>query len=104
MAILDHLLSPASPLLSDKPFSPPDMVYFSLYDIVFFSWSSEAGRKAYIAIATVVVALTATRIDWTKWSVFGVALLATPLGLITGIVSGNVIAGILFLLGKKMTW
>jgi hypothetical protein len=104
MAVLDHLLSPSSPLHSDAPFSPPTMVYFSLYDLVFFSWSLEAGSRAYVAIAAVVVALMATRLDWKKWKVFALALIGAPLGLILGVLSANVMAGILFLLGKKMTW
>jgi len=104
MAILDHLLSPASPLSSGEPFSPPDMVYFSLYDLVFFSWAMETGTKAYIGMATIVVALTAARIDWARWRVFAIALVGTPLGMVAGIISANVVAGILFLLGKKMTW
>lgn len=103
-AILDHLLSPASPLHSDEPWSPPDMVYLSLYDRLFFSWSMEAATKAYSAITAAVVALIVARVQWGQWKAYVLALLGNPLGQVAGIVSANLVASVMVVLGRSLSW
>jgi hypothetical protein len=103
-AILDHLLCPASPLHSDQPWSPPNMVYLSLYDRVFVSWSMETATKAYSVIAAAVVAFIAARVQWGQWKAYALALLSNPLGQVAGIVSANLIAGVMVLLGRSLSW
>ncbi|KAL7420634.1 hypothetical protein Q5752_004585 [Cryptotrichosporon argae] len=102
MAVLDHLLSPGSPLA--KPdWSPPDMVYLSLYDRVFFHFPVAQAAPYYRALAAVAAALAlgAFRGDL---KVLGIALLGTPPGFLAGVISANALAGVLTLADKRMTW
>ena len=102
MAVVDHLLSPSSPLSSD--FSPPDMVYYSLYDRVFFMWSMETATSAYLVLASFATALSLNRLDWTQWKVIVTAVVGTPLGVIMGIASANAVAGFMVYNGKSLSW
>ena len=105
LGVLDHLLSPESPLLSDQPWSPPNMVYLSLYDRFFFTWSLEAATKVYIGMAAVSATLILTRVvEWIKWKVFIVAIVGNALGVVAGLVSANLVAGVMFFTKHRMAW
>lgn len=104
MAIVDYLLSPASPLHSDKPFSPPDVVYMSLYDRLFFSWTMKSADFAYVAIATAVVTLAAACVRRDRLQAFGLSLLAAPLSLLHGFITTNVAAAAMQASGNRSAW
>ncbi|ORY22823.1 hypothetical protein BCR39DRAFT_550650 [Naematelia encephala] len=104
LPIVEYLLSPSSPLSSSEPFHPPDMVYMSLYDRIFVTWSMETGDKVYLAIASVVAVLTVANVRWNRWKPFAVALLSTPVGLIVGLVTANAVAGLMVLLKSRLAW
>jgi hypothetical protein len=101
LAIVDHLLS-NSTALSKGSFTPPDMVYMSLFDTWFYSWSMEAADKAYLIIAALVTIATFANVTWGKTLLVTVA--GAPLGLIAGLLSANALAGILTLIGKRQLW
>ena len=103
MAVLEHLLGPSSPLVTEKEFHPPDLVYLGLYDRVYAHWSMRAADRAYVALAAVVVAIVApfTRrngrtVGWAVVSAIG--------GLIGGLVAVNGLAGVLSVLERKQLW
>lgn len=104
MAIVDFLLSPESPLHIEKPWSPPDMVYMSLYDRVFFYWSMASANYAYVGIATVIatLAIANTRQDGVR--AFFVAFVGAPLGTVAGVIAANIVASIMVLVDRKLTW
>lgn len=104
LAIVDYLLSPESPLRNDKPWSPPDVVYMSLYDRIFLHWTMASANYAYVAIATVIatLAIANTRRDGVR--AFIVAFVGAPLGTVAGIVSANIVAGAMVLINRKLTW
>lgn len=104
MGIVDHLLSPESPLHDDKPWSPPDLVYISLYDRVFFHFSMQTANVAYVAIAAVSASLAFANLGRARAKAFTLALIGAPLGLVSGIISANVVATVMYLLGKQMSW
>lgn len=104
MAILDYLLSPESPLGSDKEWSPPDVVYMSLYDRIFLTWSMKKADFAYIIITTIVGAVALANLRSDRAKAFGIALLGAPLGLVGGLLSANLVAGVMTLLGRQMGW
>ncbi|WVF71126.1 hypothetical protein IAT40_005923 [Kwoniella sp. CBS 6097] len=103
-SIVDYLLSPSSPLLKTEKWSPPDMVYFSLFDKVFFHYSMEKADGVYVALAAVALALVVKNLRAKRWKAFVVALVGTPLGMIGGILSANFLAGVLLLSGRGQTW
>ena len=104
MSIVDYLLSSASPLLKTKDWSPPDIVYFSLYDRMFIRFSMASADKAYTAMTAVAVAVTAMSGVWWRWRPFVIALLSTPIAFLVGMASAVGTAGIMILLDKQMTW
>jgi hypothetical protein len=101
LAIVDHLLTNSS-ALSTGAFSPPDMVYCSLYDTWFFSWSMKAADKAYLAIAALVTISTFANVKWGKPMLL--TIVGAPLGLVAGLLSANALAGLLTLTGKRQLW
>ncbi|WVQ99736.1 hypothetical protein IAU59_006878 [Kwoniella sp. CBS 9459] len=103
-SIVDYLLSPASPLLKAETWSPPDMVYFSLFDRVFFHYSMDKADGVYMALAAVALALVIKNLRAKRWKAFVVALIGSPLGMIGGILSANFLAGILVLSDRGQTW
>lgn len=104
IAIVDYLLSPESPLHDEKPWSPPDLVYMSLYDRVFFHFSMKTADIAYVAIATISATLALANLGRVRIKAFGLALIGAPLGLISGLISANVVAAGMTYLGKEMSW
>jgi hypothetical protein len=80
------------------------VVYLSLYDRVFFSYSMETATKAYMVLASVSTAVAVRRIDWSRWKVLALAVIGGPLGLVAGILSANAVAGLLFISNYQMTW
>lgn len=104
MAILDHLLSAESPLASEEPWSAPDLVYLSMYDRLFFTWSMKTATKVYSAIAAIVLVVAVSRVDWRRSRVVLAASLGVPLGTIGGLFTANIAAGIMFLLDRRLSW
>lgn len=101
LAIVDHLLTNSSALATGI-FTPPDMVYLSLFDRWFFSWSMGSADKAYAAIAAIVVVITVLDVSMGKPMLF--TLVGAPLGLVAGLLSANALAGLLVLVGKRQLW
>ena len=104
IALVDYLLSPASPLLKVEEWSPPDIVYISLYDRVFAYWSMATADKAYIALAVAAVGITAASGVWRPWKSFVIALLGAPLGFLVCVGFGVITAGIMIVLDKQLRW
>ncbi|OCF60854.1 hypothetical protein L486_00497 [Kwoniella mangroviensis CBS 10435] len=104
IAILDHLTSPESPLLQVEEFSPPDMVYFSLLDLIFVHWPVDAAKSVYTSLAVIAGALSVRQLSKKRWKAFLVALIGTPLGLVGGALSANFLAAVLVLAGKGQLW
>jgi hypothetical protein len=102
-AIVDYLLSPASPLLR-TPWHEPDIVYMSLYDRVFLHWTMQSADQFYVALAAIATALAFINFDRKRWRAFLIALFGTPLGLIVGFVTTNLVAGVMVLLRREMAW
>lgn len=102
-SVLDHLLGPDSPLVSDTVWRAPDLVYVSLFDRVFLKWSMSTADRAYPALAAIVAAVTFPR-SVKKAKVLGLAVLSTPLGMVGGLVAANGWAAALSLAGWKQTW
>ena len=101
LGIVDHLLTNSSALATDS-FSPPDMVYLSLFDRYFFKWSMSTADKAYAVIAALVTVAVAANVTWGK--AMGVALIGAPVGMVVAILSSNALAGALVLAGKRQLW
>lgn len=105
LAVCDYLLAPGSPLIAAAALSPPDVVYFSLYDRVFIKYSMEMADKIYLALATAVATLLLTRYQWSRWRALVVALAGAPLGLVGGLLSANSVAALMSLvLGRGQSW
>jgi hypothetical protein len=104
MAILDYLLSAESPLHNDKPWSPPDVVYMSLYDRIFLHWTMETADKAYAVVAAIAAIFAIANLSGHGIKAFTVALVGAPLGIVFGLVSANVIAGVMMLIDRQMGW
>ncbi|WVQ77899.1 hypothetical protein IAR50_007604 [Cryptococcus sp. DSM 104548] len=103
-AIVDHLLSPSSPLSSSLPFSPPDKVYFGLFDKVFLHWDMKEADRWYTGLAAVAGVLAVRRLQGKGWKVITVASAATLFGLAGGFIGPNLLAYILTKLGKPLLW
>lgn len=80
------------------------MVYITQYDLMFVQWSMETADKVYLGMAMVVLALVVGNMNWKKMRVFGVAMIGTPVGLIAGLVSAGIVAGIMILFDKGLRW
>lgn len=104
MAIVDYLLSPGSPLGTEDEWSPPDVVYMSLYDRIFLSWTMANADKAYILITSIVGAITLANIRRERGRAFAIALIGAPLGLAGGILTANIVAFVMAASGKQMGW
>lgn len=104
MAIVDRLLGPNSPLHDDTPWSPPDIVYMSLYDRVFLHWTMKSADVAYVAIATVSATMALANLNRQRIKAFVLAFAGAPLGLLMGVVVANLVAGVMTLIGQQMTW
>lgn len=101
LPIVDHLLKADSAIASGT-FSPPDVVYLSLLDRVFLSWSMNSGARVYLAMAAVVLAVVVRNVKWDKG--MAVALFGTPIGLVAGVGAANAVAGVMILLGRRQAW
>nr|KIR45346.1 hypothetical protein I312_05389 [Cryptococcus bacillisporus CA1280] len=103
-AIVDHLLSPSSPLLSPAPFSPPDVVYFSLFDRAFFHFSMSKADGWYISIAAVATALAFWHLSNKRAKAIVVAAIGTPLGVLGGLAGANAFASVLSATDNGLLW
>ncbi|ADV23802.1 hypothetical protein I305_05745 [Cryptococcus gattii E566] len=103
-AIVDHLLSPSSPLLSPAPFSPPDVVYFSLFDRAFFHFPMSKADGWYISIAAVATALAFWHLSNKKAKAIVVAAIGTPLGVLGGLAGANAFASVLSATDNGLLW
>ncbi|KIR26373.1 hypothetical protein I307_04372 [Cryptococcus deuterogattii 99/473] len=103
-AIVDHLLSPSSPLLSPAPFSPPDVVYFSLFDRAFFHFPMSKADGWYISIAAVSTALAFWHLSNKKTKAIVVAAIGTPLGVLGGLAGANAFASVLSATDNGLLW
>lgn len=103
-AIVDHLLSPSSPLLSPAPFSPPDVVYFSLFDRTFFHFPMSKADGWYISIAAVATALAFWHLSNKKAKAIVVAAIGTPLGVLGGLAGANAFASVLSATDNGLLW
>ncbi|WWD16981.1 hypothetical protein CI109_101415 [Kwoniella shandongensis] len=105
MAIVDYLLSPESPLLKREEWSPPDVVYLALYDRLFFKYSMDRADGVYTALAALAAGITLRNLGTKKWKPFVVALIGTPLGMIGGLATANILAAVLSAVGKgQLCW
>ncbi|BEJ13055.1 hypothetical protein CspHIS471_0302290 [Cutaneotrichosporon sp. HIS471] len=104
MAIVDYLLSPGSPLGTADEWSPPDVVYMSLYDRIFVSWTMENADKAYLVITAIIAAITLPNLSRERVPAFAIALIGAPLGLVGGLLTANVVAFIMASCDKAMGW
>ncbi|KAJ9121564.1 hypothetical protein QFC22_002183 [Naganishia vaughanmartiniae] len=85
MAVLDHLLQVGSPLNTDTPWSPPNMVYYSLYDRIFVYYSMNTANLLCACIMLVYVGILATRVQESDRKVYQKALAAAFGNLFVGI-------------------
>lgn len=105
LAVCDYLLAAGSPITAASEFSPPDVVYFSLYDRAFVKYTMQTANKVYVALAVVLLLLVATRFNWARWRALLVAFIGAPAGLISGMVGANAVAAIMSLvLGRGQSW
>ncbi|OXG17593.1 hypothetical protein C367_05083 [Cryptococcus neoformans Ze90-1] len=102
--IVDYLLSPSSPLLSPAPFSPPHVVYFSLFDRVFFHFSMSRADGWYVSIAAVATAFAFRHLSNKKAKAIVVAAIGTPLGILGGLVGANAFAAVLSATDNGLLW
>lgn len=102
-AIVEHLLSPGTPLLSPEPWHRPDIVYLSLYDRVYLSWSMASANIFYGAMTAVVAVLAGTRL-FRSPRVFWLSLFGNLGGFLLGIVGANVLAAVLHFTGFRQAW
>ncbi|ODO08317.1 hypothetical protein L198_00041 [Cryptococcus wingfieldii CBS 7118] len=103
-AVVSHLLSPSSPLSSNLPWSPPDKVYFGLFDKVFLYWDMKAADRWYTALAAVSGVLAVRRLKGKGWKIITTASLATISGLAGGFIGPNLLAFTLTKLGRPLLW
>jgi Zn-dependent M28 family amino/carboxypeptidase len=101
LAIVDHLLTSNSALATGS-FTPPNMVYLSLFDIWFFSWTMATADKAYAVIAVLAITVTLLNVSLTKSMLL--TLIGAPLGLVAGLLSANALAGLLVAIDKRQLW
>jgi TRAP-type mannitol/chloroaromatic compound transport system permease large subunit len=92
MAVLDHLLQVGSPLNTDTPWSPPNMVYYSLYDRIFVYYSMNTANLLCACIMLVYVGILATRVRESERKVYQKALAASFGNLFVGILAAVAVA------------
>ena len=80
------------------------MVYFSLYDRFFFKWSMQSALPAYMVLASAVTVFTISSIDWNRPKVMVLAVIGTPLGLIAGLLSANLVAAAMTVIDRTKSW
>lgn len=105
IAVLDHLLQVGSPLNTDTPWSPPNMVYYSFYDRIFIYYSMNAANLLCACIVLVYVGILATRVRDSERKVYRKALAAAFGNLLIGIIAAVSVA-VFFAYGlkKSHTW
>jgi len=103
MAVVDFLTSPASPLLSPEPWHAPDIVYFSLFDRIWISYSMDTADKLYVALAAVIAAWSITRM-YGQRRVFAISLFGAPIGFIGSLLTANIVAATMGLIDRRQTW
>ena len=105
MAAVDYLTSPSSPVLRSDEWNPPAMVYLTLYDRVFQSWSMEKATPVYIgAIASLATVLIFSSINFKVWRPLLAAFLGTPLGFVGGVAAANAVGYIMLSRGHGLSW
>ena len=68
------------------------------------SFTMANADKAYTAMAVISVTVTAASGVWRSWRPCAVALFATPLGFVVGILAALSVAGLMIGLHREMTW
>jgi hypothetical protein len=105
MAVLDHLMQAGSPLNTDTPWSPPNMVYYSFFDRIFVYYSMNTAKLLCAFLILVYIGLLATCTSETERTVYRRALASTFGNLLVGIATTVSIAIILAnVLQKSHTW
>lgn len=105
MAVLDYLLRVGSPLNTDTPWSPPNMVYYSFFDRIFVYYSMNTAKLLCAFLILVYVGLLAMCTSETERTVYRRALASTFGNLLVGIATTVTIAIILANgLQKSHTW
>ena len=81
------------------------MVYLTMYDRIFQSWSMERATQVYIGVISTLTSVVAlSMIDWRDWRPLLAAFLGTPLGFIGGIVMANGVAFLMSATGHGLSW
>ncbi|ORX35606.1 hypothetical protein BD324DRAFT_660481 [Kockovaella imperatae] len=105
MTAVEYLTSPASPILHSEEWSPPSMVYLTMYDKIFQSWSMETATPVYIGfIASLATVMTLSSVNFRAWKPVVAALVGTPLALVFSAISANTIAYIMSSRGHGLSW
>lgn len=103
IAVLDHLLTEGSPLNTDSPWSPPDLVYFSLYDVIYVHYSVQAATYIYGLTAALFVLLLVTRAR--GWTTYGKAIVGAFGSFFVGLLAAVSVAVFLrYGLGRGQSW
>lgn len=104
IAVLDHLLVEGSPLNTDSPWSPPDLVYYSLYDAIYVHYSVKAATYIYGATALVFVALLVARMHG-GWRTYAKAIAGAFGSFFAGLIAALFVAVFLrYGLGRGQSW
>ncbi|WVO15261.1 hypothetical protein L204_102917 [Cryptococcus depauperatus] len=103
-AIILHLLSPSSPLLSSASFSSPDMVYLSFFDKWFVHWSMKKADTVYAVLGAVAAALGIRNLKRKGWKVLTIVGLGTPLAFLVGLTGANALAYAISSTGNSQLW
>jgi hypothetical protein len=80
------------------------MVYLTMYDRFFLMYSMETATKIHTALGALVVAIIGARMPWRRPKVIALPLLGTILGLVGGVVTANLAAGVMVLLDRQLSW
>ena len=64
----------------------------------------ETATKVYTALGAISLALSASRLPWKRERVVVWTFVGTMLGFVGGIVSANLVAGVMVLLDRQLSW
>ena len=102
---VDYLTSSTSPILTNEVWSPPDMVYMTMYDRIFQSWSMQRATQVYIGVISTIASVVALSIiDLEDWKPLLAAFVGTPLAFVGSIVMANGVAFLMSATGHGMSW
>jgi hypothetical protein len=105
MGILDFLLGPTTPLLSETEWSAPDLAYASFFDMFYVRYSMKAANKAYAVIAVAFFAAFVGRARLGKTHVYVLALMASLGSAVASLVAAIAVALLMYnVLGRGQSW